>query len=297
MQAVRERISNSVAGLFAHGERPLRETARFTGDPGLCGPGSVSWKIIGDVSSFLGGIRALLVQTAHPEVVAGVEDHSRYRADPLGRLNRTSFFVTTATFGAMPEVERAVTLVSDAHRGIRGLSSRNRPYSASMPDLAAWVHNTLTESFLVAYREFGLGLTDSEADRFVREQRQIGTMMGAWPLPATAAELGEWVRSHPELGPSPGMDAALSFLRRPPIPLIQRSGYRVLMQGAVTTIPSRVREVLHLDARPGGRLRAAALVKSLRWAMRNSPAWKASLQRCGEPYDPVMFRDPPTDAS
>ena len=117
LKSIRARISESVAGLFAHGDQPLQDTARYPGDRGLCGPDSVSWKVIGDVSAFLGGIRALLVQSAHPEVVAGVEDHSRYRTDPLGRLNRTSFFVTTATFGAIPEVEGAVDRVPSRPSG------------------------------------------------------------------------------------------------------------------------------------------------------------------------------------
>ena len=293
LNSIRARISDSVAGLFAHGEQPLQDTARYPGDRGLCGPGSVSWKVIGDVSAFLGGIRALLIQSAHPEVVAGVEDHSRYRTDPLGRLNRTSFFVTTATFGAMPEVEGAVDRVRSAHQGVRGRSSRNRPYDASMPDLAAWVHNTLTESFLVAYREFGPGLTTAQADRFVAEQTRIGAMMGADPLPETAQALMEWVRFHPELQPSPGMRGAVSFLRRPPIPTPQRWGYQVLMRGAVTTIPVEVRRVLGFGARPGARAGAVGLSRSLRWAMRNSPAWRASLDRCGESYDPKMFRQFP----
>ena len=290
LNKARERITDSVAGLFAHGDIPLRDTARFPGDEGLCGPGSVSWKVIGDVSAFLGGIRALLVQSAHPEVVAGVEDHSRYREDPLGRLNRTSFFVTTVTFGAKPEVENAIDRVRSAHQGVSGLSSRDRAYSASTPDLAAWVHNTLTESFLVVYRELGLGLTAEEADRFVAEQAGIGEMMGADPLPETAEELMTWVRSHPALGPSPGMRSAVAFLRRPPIPAPQLWGYRLLMQGAVATIPSEIRKVLDLKPAPGARSGATALLRGLRWAMRNSPAWRASLERCGEPYDPKKFR-------
>ncbi len=293
LQLAKTRISDSVAGLFAHGERPLQDTARFAGDPGLCGPGSVSWRVVGDISAFLGGIRALLVQSAHPEVVAGVEDHSRYREDPLGRLNRTSFFVTTATFGAMPEVDAAVNRVRAAHQGVEGLSSRNRPYDAFMPDLAAWVHNTLTESFLVAYREFGPGLTAAQADRFVAEQTRIGAMMGADPLPETAAELMEWVRFHPAPAPSAGMRGAVSFLRRPPIPTPHRWGYQVLMQGAVATIPAEIRKVLDLKARPGARSGAVALSRGLRWAMRNSPAWRASLDRCGESYDPRLFRQFP----
>ena len=100
-----------MGGLFAHGEMPLRRTADYPGDAGLCGPGSVSWKAIGDVSVFVGAIRALLIQAAHPEAVAGVDDHSRYRDDPMGRLNRTAYYVTSATFGAMPEVEEAVERV------------------------------------------------------------------------------------------------------------------------------------------------------------------------------------------
>ena len=94
---VRSRVINSVSGMFAHADIPLRHTGDFPGDPGLCGPDSVSWRVIGDVSVFVGGIRALLIQAAHPEVVAGVDDHSRYRDDPLGRLSRTSFYVTSAS--------------------------------------------------------------------------------------------------------------------------------------------------------------------------------------------------------
>jgi len=235
----------------------------------------------------------LLVQSAHPEVAAGVEDHSRYREDPLGRLNRTSFYVTTATFGAMPEVQDVVSVVNAAHQNVRGISPRNRPYRASMPDLAAWVHNTLTESFLVAYQHFGLGLTVEEADQFVKEQTRIGHLMGADPLPETAVGLSEWIDSHPVLSPSPGMEAALGFLRRPPISALQRWGYRLLLQGAVTTIPPRIRRILGVQAKPGARMRAKALIRFLRWAMRNSPAWQAALERCGEPYDPKTFREQP----
>ena len=82
---------------------------------------------MGDVSGFVGGIRALLIQAAHPEVVAGVADHSRYREDPLGRLSRTSDYVTATSYGAMPEVEQAVRIVRAAHRRVIGVSHRGRP--------------------------------------------------------------------------------------------------------------------------------------------------------------------------
>ena len=83
-------MADSTAGLFAHAAYPLEHSLSYPGDPGLFGPGSASWEVLGDVASFIGGIRALLIQAAHPEVVAGVSDHSSYEADPLGRLSRTS---------------------------------------------------------------------------------------------------------------------------------------------------------------------------------------------------------------
>ena len=293
LQRYRARLGASVGGLFSHGEMPLQRTADYPGDAGLCGPGSVSWRAIGDVSVFVGAIRALLIQAAHPEAVAGVDEHSRYRDDPMGRLNRTAFYVTSATFGAMPEVDEAVERVRAAHHGVSGTSPRGRAYDATMPDLAAWVHNTLTESFLVAFREFGPGLTEADADRFVVEQSQVGAMLGAAPLPRTASALHAWVRTHPDLAPSPGMRAAVDFLRQPPLPARQRHGYAVLMHGAISTMPPELTGVLGLKARPGGRMGAAALLGFLRWGLRNSPSWRAALDRCGTPYDPSKFRETP----
>lgn len=287
----KRRVVDSVSGMFAHADMPLSHTGDFPGDPGLCGPGSVSWRVIGDVSVFVGGIRALLIQAAHPEVVAGVDDHSRYRDDPLGRLSRTSFYVTSATYGALPEVAEAVDLVKTAHKGVSGTSHRGRPYSASTPELAAWVHNTLTDSFLEAYQRFGGRLSETEADQFVVEQTKVGEMLGASPLPTTAAELRAWITGHPALAPSPGMRDAIRFLQQPPISAAQRVGYQALMHGAVTTIPRRLTTVLGLAAPPGARVAATGMILGLRRVMMNSPAWQAALERCGVPYDPRLFRD------
>ena len=76
---IRARITASTQRLFAHAPYPLGETLDHAGDPGLFGPSSATWPIIGDTAAFIGGVRALLVQAAHPEVAAGVFDHSRYR--------------------------------------------------------------------------------------------------------------------------------------------------------------------------------------------------------------------------
>ncbi|MEO5966591.1 MAG: oxygenase MpaB family protein, partial [Candidatus Limnocylindrales bacterium] len=100
--SLRRRVVREAEELFSHAEDPLADTLLYAGDPGLFGPDSITWEIMGDASTFIGGIRALLVQAAHPEVVAGVAAHSRYREDPLGRLSRTSNYVTATSYGAMP---------------------------------------------------------------------------------------------------------------------------------------------------------------------------------------------------
>ena len=140
---IQDNVVRAVSSLFAHGPTPLENTLDYRGDPGLLGPDSVSWRVLGDAAVFIGGIRALVVQSAHPEVAAGVDDHSAYRQDPLGRLSRTSVYVTETTYGAMPEVDAAVAVVRHAHQPVRGTSERDRAYNAAKPEMAAWVHNVL----------------------------------------------------------------------------------------------------------------------------------------------------------
>jgi len=59
-------------------------------DIGLFGPDSAVWVVHGSVSTLIGGIRALLLQAAHPAAHTGVAEHSQYDTDPLGRLERTT---------------------------------------------------------------------------------------------------------------------------------------------------------------------------------------------------------------
>ena len=290
---LKQQVVTATTSLFSHGPTPLEHTMSYAPDPGLLGPDSVSWRVIGDAAAFVGGIRALLVQTAHPEVVAGVEQHSRYRDDPLGRLTRTSVYVTETTYGAIPEVEAAVATVRTAHRPVRGRSERDRPYSAGRPEMAAWVHNVLTDSFLAAYQAYGPErLTPAEADRFVEEQTRIGALLDADPLPTTAAELADWVNLHPEIESTRSQANAIDFLRSPPLSPPVKAGYKLLYMAAVDTLPDRIADVIGLHpGRGAGRIGGAA-VNSLRWALGSSPSWHLALVRCGAPVPPGKFRQP-----
>jgi len=285
-------VAQSIRQLFSHAPNPLERTLEHLGDPGLFGPGSLTWDVVGDASAFVGGLRALLLQTAHPEVVAGVAEHSGYREDPLGRLSRTSSYVTATSFGSRAEVDAAVAMVRRAHGPVRGVSSRGFAYTASSPELAAWVHNTLTESFLVSYQAYGpQRLTRSECDRFVAEQSRVGELLGAAPLPVSAAELTEWIERHPGLGASPEQRETIRFLRWPPLPLRVRPGYLLVLWAAAATLPAPTRSMLGIRIPPGGRAAGALTVRVLRWALGSSPARRIALERVGTttPLDDVEW--------
>ncbi len=290
---IKDQVVVTTSSLFSHGRRPLERTLDHPGDPGLLGPDSVSWRVVGDVAAFVGGIRALLIQTAHPEVVAGVAQHSAFRTDPLGRLTRTSFYVTATTYGALPEVEEAVRIVRAVHRPVKGRSERGRAYDASDPALAAWVHNVLTESFLATYQRFGpKPLSTREANGFVREQARIGALLDASPLPDTAAALTEWVGSHPDVARSEAQADVVEFLRRPPVPFGPGLGYRLLFEAALPTLPPALLESLGLEIDETRARIGAAAVTALRWALGSSPSWHLALVRAGAPVPPGVFRQP-----
>ena len=289
----RERITESATGLFSHAPDPLADTFDHLGDPGLFGPGSVTWWLMSDPAAFVGGIRSLLVQAAHPEVAAGVGDHSSYRADPLGRLSRTASYVTATSYGAGPEVDAAIAFVGRMHGPVTGTSHRGLAYSAADPEMAAWVHNALVDSFLVAHRTFGpVAMSDSAADAYVAEQVRLGRRMGAAPLPETADDLTAWLVGHPSLGGSPAGGEAVDFLSGPPLSAPVKAAYRIIHDAAAATVPMPILATIGLRPRRGAIARGRLLIRGLRAALGASPAWAAALERCGQDRpDGVNFRN------
>ncbi|GMQ97852.1 MAG: hypothetical protein BMS9Abin17_0355 [Acidimicrobiia bacterium] len=291
---LRDGIAESASSLFSHADYPLSRSLDYR-DDGVFGPRSITWRVIGDASAFIGGIRSLLIQAAHPEVAAGVLDHSIYETDPLGRLSRTSAYVTATTYGADAEVQEALARVRLAHIPVEGTSHRGREYSAGNSAYAAWVHNTLADSFLAAYEAFGPHpLTSSDADAYVAEQARLGDLVHASDLPATRADLSRWISLHPDLGPSPGMSQALAFLKDPPLPRTVIAAYKVLFYAAVATVPTRIAGMLGLTRYRVSLSSGRAMTSALRWALGASPSWWLALERTGQPLpSDVRFRRPP----
>src|ERR1700760_2041991 len=92
-------------------------------------------RVHADASMFVGGLRALLLQSLHPLAMAGVAAHSGYRGDPWGRLQRTSYFLGVTAFGTADDANRAIERVKQVHERVRGIAPDGRSYSASDPHL------------------------------------------------------------------------------------------------------------------------------------------------------------------
>ena len=249
-------------------------------DPGLFGPDSVTWRVHADRSMLIGGLRALFLQVLHPLTMAGVAQHSAYQHDPLGRLARTGRFVAATTYGTTAEAERAITMVRNVHQRVRGTAADGRPYDASDPALLAWVHNVEVESFLLAYRRYGPGLRDGDADRYVGEMAALGRRLGAVDVPESAAELTEWIDGHPETAMTKAARDTIRFLVFPSIPRPMLPTYGVIAAAAADLLPLRRRLTLGLWPVPLAdpflvRPTAAALLAVLGWALGPVPVPQA----------------------
>src|SRR6202040_2590252 len=156
LQAVRDALGSSLFEMIAGPDGPT-ERARIHRTPGP------RWfaddrpirRVHADASMFVGGLRALLLQSLHPLAMAGVAQHSDYRGDPWGRLARTSTFLAVTTYGPAAEGQGAVDRIRGIHRRVHGVARDGRPYSAADPHLLEWVHIAEVDSFLRAHRRYG----------------------------------------------------------------------------------------------------------------------------------------------
>jgi uncharacterized protein (DUF2236 family) len=273
---VRQNLGRSLFGMVAGPDGPANR-ARIHDTPGP------RWfdddrpirRVHGDASMFVGGLRALLLQSLHPLAMAGVADHSDYRGDPWGRLQRTSTFLAVTTFGPAADAQRAVDRVRGIHQRVRGTTRDGTAYHATDPHLLEWVHIAEVDSFLLAHRLYGASPLDQNGrDGYVADTARVAQALGVVDPPRTERELAERIEAfRPELSGTPAArDAARFLLLTPPLPIAARPPYGVLAATAVAMLPSWARMPLLLPYFPPIegtviRLSGRALVGGIRWAM------------------------------
>ena len=235
------------------------------------------WRVHADAAMFAAGIRALLLQSLHPLAMAGVAGHSGYKGDPWGRLQRTSTFLATTTFGTIEDAETLIERIRGIHEGVRGKAADGRPYAASDPHLLKWVHIAEADSFLRTHQRYALTpLTPEEADRYVAQACVVATRLGVVDPPTTVAGLDAAIESYrPELDGTPAArEAARFLLLHPPLPWGARLGYGALAGAGVALLPPWARQQLALPSLPLAE-RAIALpvggaaTRVIRWALQH----------------------------
>jgi uncharacterized protein (DUF2236 family) len=161
--AARRRLGEAIFHRVAGDEGPKRrERIHHTPGPRWFPHGSPVQQVHGDASMFVGGMRAVMLQSLHPLAMQAVADHSGYRGDLWGRLARTSAFLATTTFATADDAEAAVRAVRRIHARVTGTMPDGTPYAADDPHLLRWVH---VAELRQALAEFRPELRASEAAR------------------------------------------------------------------------------------------------------------------------------------
>ncbi len=264
-------IAKRVVAMFndaSRGERPIVRRL-----DGLFGPDAVAWRVHGDVVGMLvGGVSGLLLQMLHPAVLAGVWDHSNFRADMHGRLRRTARFIAVTTYGGAEDARKAIARVRTIHGHLGGALPSGESYRVDDPTLLAWVHVTECWSFLNGWIRYGEpGMSVADQDRYFAEMARLGDMLGADPLPRTRAEAHRLIE---RMRPALAVDArtrevARLVLTQPPTSRATGPIQAMAMQAGVELLPGWARRMHGLPApvltRPLVRAGTMGLARTLRW--------------------------------
>jgi uncharacterized protein (DUF2236 family) len=255
-------------------------------DAGLFGPGSAVWEVHGCIATLVGGIRALLMQAAHPAALTGVAEHSAYDTDPLGRLERTTRWLTITSCGSTEAIEIEARRVREMHKRVTGTfeekSGARSPYSASDPRYLLWVHCAFTDSFLRAHEEFGYPLPQG-ADQYVREWSTSARPLGLETAPQSKSELAQVMASFAEnevtsISMTPPI---VGFILKPPFGKGGLFFYKILANAAISTIDEPFLSVLGLRPRSKKWLRVSkSLLDFLSYMLgHESPSQKIARKR------------------
>ncbi len=255
-------------------------------DKGFFGPSSATWAVHGSLPTLVGGVRSLLMQALHPGALAGVDEHSRYEDDPLGRLAGTTQWLTVVTFGDTAMAERECERVRGIHRKVNGsylnTQGQQKDYQATDSDLLRWVHVAFTDSFLTTHLVWG-GAIPGGPDQYVREWAIAGEMVGVTDPPRSFDELQDQLNAfRPDLCGGERALRTVKFVRNAPVPLAAKAPYSVLFAGAAATMPKYQRELLGLPTISLTAVKPlmAGMLASLGWVLGpTSPSMNAANER------------------
>ena len=281
-------IQGQVLALVGSGSGEL-DLDRPRGDPGLFGPGSAVWRVHADFTTMMiGGVASLLVQMLHPAALAGVWDHSNFRADMRGRLRRTAQFIAGTSYGGRDEAERLIARVRTIHDRVTGTLPDGTAYAANDPALLTWVHVAEVSSFLAAYRRYrDPAMPGAEQDRYLAEVAEIARRLGAVDVPTSRRAVEAYLEGiRPTLHCDDRTRDVTSALLDAPAPNLLTGPFRsVTLEAAIDLLPGWAAALHGFAAATPQRhlVRASAggIGAVMRWALTDGSARRAARRMAG----------------
>jgi len=167
---------------------PSVDFARPTGESALVGFDSLSWRIFKNpIALLVGGMTAVILELAEPAVRTGVWEHSSFRENPLGRLQRTGMAAMVTVYGARSVAEPMIAGVVRMHSRVNGTTPSGEVFHANDARLLRWVQATATFGFGGAYSRYVQHLDQEEWDRLYAEGGPAARLYGACNAPDSRA--------------------------------------------------------------------------------------------------------------
>ena len=254
------------------------------GEPGLVGPGSMSWQVFSNpISLTIGGIAAVLLELGEPKVRAGVWEHSSFRRAPRERMRRTGLGAMITVFGPVSLVQSYTARVNAIHAQVTGVTETGEAYRADDPELLRWVQATAAFGFLEAYATYVRPVSAVERNAFYAEAVAGARCFGVTEPPSSEADcLALFEAMAPQLGPSAVLDEFLAIVRSAAIlPWAARPLQPLIVRAAIALLPSEIAACIGLRSSLSGAerllLRSLARVAG-RVEVRQAP-WAQAARR------------------
>ena len=216
------------------------------GEPAIFAADSLSWRVYKNpITLFIGGITAITLELAEPQVRAGLLDPVSFKADAIERLQSTSLAVMAAVYAAESRLDRVTDGVARrrerAHRLAHAAADGD-------PILENWVYATSSYGFMEAYSAYARHLTETERNHLLAEGETAAKVFGVARVPSSLSDMDVLfeVMRH-RLEKSPEVLEFLEVMKTEallPAPLRYLQG--LFVKAAVEILPPWVRDRLDL---------------------------------------------------
>ncbi|MCR9091205.1 oxygenase MpaB family protein [Algiphilus sp.] len=232
--------------------------------PRPLGPDSQTWADFGSLMLHLMLPQAFVLQVAHPTIDAGVGQHSVYKTDPWGRIQRSHQMLWPVVYARPETAIRKGVALRAYHRAIKGVDRHGRPYHALEPEAYGWVHMTGFDATVRMHALFGTALSDDARREAFQEWRRMGLILGLREQDLPATEADYWSHLHRMIDERLTMGdvacdlldvRAFSHYPRPPGSRIPKPLWRLLLKAVAPAVRRMVVGTAHPRFRSRFQLR------------------------------------------